>query len=376
MVLLPIVSLLFLISLFGSGALHDLPIAVVDFDQSALSRRYTRMLDAAAGVKVAYMAASEAEAEALIESGEAQALVVIPRQMQHDIYRKQVVRPHILINSARILNASLLYRDLATVTQTLSTGIELQLLEKQGKSSHEAMQLALPIYYEKHVLFNPYTSYPYYLVSPFNLIMVLIFVVIASLYSLGMERRKGTTAQWLAAAGGSPYVALVGKLLPYTLLYSVWIVLCNLLLFGVLAYPFEGSVVMLTLLSVALIVALQALGCLVLLLLKDLMESMSITAAIATMSFTMGGLTFPLMAMHTPMLVVAHLFPYTHYLKGYVDLMRGADWWLTLPYLAILLVYPTLVLLFTPRLVTLLGKTERYTLGLPTSETQNPPSHA
>ncbi len=364
MALLPIVSFVFLLGLFGDGELRNLPIAVVDQDQSQLSRHYVSMLDATAGLEVDFEPQSLLDAQRLIEKGDAYGVLIIPRGMQSDIYSLKKVYPQIFINSTRILNASLVYKDMAMVSQTLATGIELQMLEKQGYTASQAMQMALPIYYEKHVLFNPYTSYPYYLVGPFNLIMLLIFVALSSVYTLGMERREGTYQQWMALAGGSPFRALVGKLLPYTLYYFVILVLSNFYMYGVAQYPLEGSVVLLTLLSLFVIIAYQMLSLVIFVALKSMLSAMSVSAAVATMSFTMGGLTFPLLAMHRPIYYVAHMFPFTHYLKGYIDVMRGAQWWFSLDNLAILLVYIAVGILVTPKLFRLLGEREEMKLGI------------
>ncbi len=364
MILLPILSFVFLLTLFGGGELHDMPIAVVDYDKSAMSRRFTRMLDAAAGVQVDYEAGSIREAEELLKRNEVYAIVTIPHNMQNDIYSTTTVEPQLFINTSRILNASLVYKDVAMVAQMLSTGIEIQLLESKGKTPDQAMTLALPIYYEKHILFNPYTSYPYYLVSPFNMIMTLIFVVLATLYTLGMERKERTAEQWLKSAGGSPYVAVIGKLLPYSLYFGLWLSISSFVMAGVFEYPFNGSVVILTLLNLVVMVSYQALALLLLLILKNLMESMSVTAAIATMSFTMGGLTFPQMAMAKPIYYIAQLFPYTHYLEGFVDVMRGASWYACLPYLAILLIYWLIAILVIPALCKLLLSEEKERLGI------------
>ncbi len=364
MLLLPIVSFMFLIALFGRGELHDMALAVVDLDKSSISRRFTRMIDATAGIRVEYQAQSVTQAEELMLSGEVGAIVVIPQNMQNDIYSSQVTEPKILINSSRILNASLLYRDISTVAQMLSTGIEMQMLGSAGVPPSKARELALPIYYEKHILFNPYTSYPYYLVSPFNMVMTLIFVTLSASYTLGIERRERLSEKLLKRAGGNAYIALLGKLLPYTLYFSLWLIVCNLYMFGAMQYPFNGSIVMLTLLTVLTVVSYQALSITILVVIRNLTEAMSISAAVATMSFTMGGLTFPQMAMERPIYYIAQAFPYTHYLNGFIDTMRGAEWHQSLQYIAILLIYVVIGIAITPATINFICGTESDKLGI------------
>ncbi len=349
-ILLPIVSFLFLITLFGDSSLRNMHIAVVDADNSSMSRRYTRMIDATAGVEIAYMPSTVEQGEQLMLEGKVDAVLHIPQDMERSIYRQQKVHPTIYINSMHLLNSSLIYKDIETVTQTLAAGVEMQLLQAAGKSPSEAYQLAIPIYYERHQLFNPYTSYGYYLSSPFNIITVVLCAITFTLFAFGLEYKHNTTRELLLSARGSRFAALVGKMLPYTLYYTLFILVSNFVLYGVMQTPIEGSIWALSLLSLLVVLAYQSFGLIIFALFKKLMLSMSLSAALATMSFTMGGLTFPLMALHLPIYYIAHLFPYTHYIYGYIALIRGSEFSGVLEQMLILIIYPLLLAVLTPSL--------------------------
>ena len=66
-VILPFVSMAFFHTLLYNGVARDLPIAVVDFDNSAISRNIISQLDATPELKIAYKPISQLEGETLIK---------------------------------------------------------------------------------------------------------------------------------------------------------------------------------------------------------------------------------------------------------------------------------------------------------------------
>lgn len=353
MVCLPVLSLIFFLTLFGKSELHDLPLAVVDNDNSTISRQFIQMIDASAGVEVKYSAGSMYEAQKLVYLNKVDGVLYIPAGMQKDIYSAAQVKPLILTNSVRLLNSTLVYKDVATVSQMLSAGIEMQLLTSEGKTDMQAYNLALPVYYEKHLMFNPYSSYGYYLETPFNFLIILLFATLSTLFTVGLERKKQTADQWLERAGGDPYVAILGKMLPYTIFYSLFAIISNFIIYGILLTPIAGSLTLLAINCVICIIVYQMVGLIIYAIIGKLMESMSISAAITTMSFTMSGLTFPLIAMYKPIFYLAHLFPFTYFMYAYIDIIRGADTMLTISHIAIMIIYIVIGILIIPKVVRL-----------------------
>lgn len=353
---MPILCLIFLLTLFGSSTLHDFPVAVVDGDNSAISRQFKRMVNSTAGVEVKYMPQSMGEAQELLLEGKVGAVLYIPQNMEKDIYTATTVTPVLYVNAMKLLNGSLIFKDISTSAQMLSVGIEMQLLTSGGSSPLEASNLALPVYYEKHLMFNPYTSYGYYLQTPFNTLMILVFAALSTLFSVGLEQKKSTATQWLERANGSPYIALLGKAIPYTIFYSLFAMLSNFIIYGYMETPMAGCIWTMTLNSVLCIIAYQSAALIIFVVIRKLMVALSISAALTTMSFTMAGLTFPLIAMHKPILYFAHLFPYTYFIYAYVDITRGASPLYSLPYISVMLIYPIIAIFVAPQVVKLAQK--------------------
>ena len=62
-----------------------------------------------------------------------------------------------------------------------------------------------------------------------------------TVYAIGIEIKFRTVTDWLVAAKGNMVTAILGKLLPYTIIYILIGWLANYVMFGILHIPFQGS---------------------------------------------------------------------------------------------------------------------------------------
>ncbi|MEG0499781.1 MAG: ABC transporter permease, partial [Rikenellaceae bacterium] len=258
--LLPVVLVLFFVSVFVEDTPRDLPVAVVDYDQSSLSRRALRMVDATPSVALVADVQSVEEARDLMMKGKVSGVLVIPKDMERKVFRGEGIDVPLFIGGEKILNASLIYKDVFTTLSTLSSGVEIQFLMKGGLSEAEAYQKILPIYYEKHQLFNPYTSYSYFLLPGFLIILVSMFAIISSVFVIGVELKRGTSVEWVECGGGSILKSVVGKLLPFTIIYFVLQMFIFVVMFGYLGQPMNGNVWFMLFASLLYILGCQAFG--------------------------------------------------------------------------------------------------------------------
>lgn len=324
--LLPVVLILFFVSVFVNDTPRDLPVAVVDYDHSSLSRRALRMVEATPSVAIVANVQSVEEAKDLMVRGEVSGVLVIPKEMERKVFRGEAVDVPLFIGGEKILNASLIYKDIFTTLSTLSSGVEIQFLMKGGLSEVDAYQKILPIYYEKHQLFNPYTSYSYFLLPGFLLLLVSMFAIVSAVFFIGVELKRGTSVQWLATGGGSIVKSVIGKLLPYTIIYFVMQMVIFAIMFGSLGQPMNGNVLFMLVASLLYVVACQSFGVIIISLFLNLGLSTSIGAGFSIMAFSFSGLTFPIEAVYGFVRVLSNFFPYKHYMKIFIDnSMRGAS---------------------------------------------------
>lgn len=350
-VVIPILSFLLLTTLLSRGVPDAIAIAVLDEDNTSMSRMASEMVSASRFSKIEYDISSITEGRALMNQGKIQAILVFPRDMERSVMRGEQVQVPLFVNGVNLLMSSLVQKDVIYTMQTFSTGIEIQKLVTKGIPENEAYGLALPINYDKHILFDPYINYAYYLLPGFMPMMLLMFTILSTIFAIGIELKKNTAKLWISAAGGSVVKALVAKLLPYTIIMSLLGLLMNVIMFRTVGIPLNGSVWLITVGTFLFILAYQAMGVVLITILGNMRLALSIGAGYSVLAFTFSGLTFPAIAMGAFPQILTHLFPFTPYVDLFIDqAMRGAPVSVSLHYLFILFLFILLPVFCLPRL--------------------------
>lgn len=148
--------------------------------------------------------------------------------------------------------------------------------------------------------------------------MLLIFLITA--YTIGVEIKENTAKELLHLADNSIVTALVGKLLPQTILFFIIAVFYNVYLYGFLHYPCNSGIFPMLLSGLLLVLASQAVGLFFFGLFGTLRLALSAASLWGVLSFSISGFTFPVMAMHPTLQALSVLFPLRHYFLLYANL--------------------------------------------------------
>ena len=351
MIVLPVVSFAFFALLFNQGAIRNIPIAVLDQDNTTLSRKAVQMIDDTPTAMVAYGIQGMDEGERLMREGRIMAIVQIPAFFEKNILSNSQTRLENYVSGTNITVNGLLSKDIQTAVTTFTAGIQLQVLMKQGLTQRQAMAQLMPVRFDKHVLFNPHINYGYYLSPSFMPMMLMIFAMLVTIFAIGTELKAGTAREWLDTAGGSVFAALVGKMLPLVTMMLLMTLTMFLILFKIVGVPLNGSLTALLFGCMLFVLAYMAIGVLIVTLLSNLRLSLSIGGGYSVLAFTFSGLTFPMMAMYPWVQAFSKIFPFTFYTDIFIDqALRGApvvDSLWDMGYIALFIVLPMLCL---PRL--------------------------
>ena len=351
MLVLPLLSFAFFALLFNQGVARNIPIAILDEDHTTLSRKVAQMIDDTPTAMVAYDIQDIDEGERLMREGRVMAIVQIPAFFEKCILSNTQTHIENYVSGTNITVNGLLSKDIQTAVTTFSAGIQLQLLTKQGLTERQAMAQLMPVRFDRHVLFNPYINYGYYLAPSFLPMMLLIFVVLTTVFSIGTELKNATAREWLRTADDSVGAALLGKTLPVTVGMFLLSLAMFVIIFKVVGTPLNGSLWVILTGTLLFIMSYQAISVLIVSLLANLRLSLSIGGGYSVLAFTFSGLTFPIMAMWEPMQWLSRLFPFTYYTDLFVDqMLRGAPVVCSLPDLGWMSLFVVLPLLCLPRL--------------------------
>ena len=337
------VCCLFYLTFFKAGLPENLPVGVLDLDNSSLSRNFCRQLDATQMGKVIKYEDFTTARDAM-QTGEITSLCVIPQGMNEEVNANRRPVFTYYVNTLYLIGGALSYKNILTMVTLTGGAVQREVLRAKGYSEDAIMGLIQPIVVDEHKIGNATTNYGVYLnniILPGLLALSIVFVLI---YALGSELRYGTSKALMETADGSMAAALIGKLLPYTLIYLVLGLGLDLLLFGVCRYPLNGSILNMMLAMVVFILANEAVAVTLVGLLPTLRYSLSIAALFAILGFSFSGFTFPVEAMPAAFQGVSCLFPLRFYYLLYVqEAMFGvgfAGWWQYIVYMLLFLVGP------------------------------------
>lgn len=319
MLLAPALSVVFFISLMREGLPTDLPIAVVDQDNTATSRNLIRQLDAFPQTQVAIKTFSFAEARQAMQEGEVYGIFLIPEQFSVEATTGKQPTVSFYTNGSYLIAASLLFRDMKTMSVLAGASVGLQTGTAKGLTTAQIMGQLQPIVIDTHSIGNPWLNYSVYLnntVLP-GILQLLIFMV--TVFSIGTEIKYATSRRWLAMGGNSMTISLIGKLLPHTFIFTLLGFMMCAVLYGFNAFPLNSGWAPMLVAMFLLVVSSQAVGVFMIGVLPTLRLGLSFASLFGMLAFSIVGFSFPVQAMYPSVQALAHLFPLRHYFLIYID---------------------------------------------------------
>ena len=203
MLIAPVICVIFFVSLMREGLPTDLPIAVVDMDNSATSRDLIRRLDAFEQTEVYMKTMSFTEARQEMQKGNVYGIFYIPSGFAVDATSGKQPRLSFYTNGTYLIAASLLFRDMKTMSVLAGAAVGLQTGQAKGYTEAQIMGQLQPIVIDTHPIGNPWLNYSVYLnntVLP-GIIQLMVFLV--TVFSIGTEIKYSTSRKWLDMGGNS-----------------------------------------------------------------------------------------------------------------------------------------------------------------------------
>ena len=317
MVVFPLLTGLFFTSLLSDGVPLDLPIGVVDLDNSSTSRSLVRRLDAFQNSRVVAHYPSVTAARIAIQKNEIYAFLYIPDGMAEKLLAGRQPKISYYYSMTSLVAGSMVMKDLKTITTLGSAGVGQATMQAKGYTPEQIQTALQPVRIDTHQIGNPEGSYNVYLSTALVPGIMILFMMLISTYSLGMELKFDTGKELLAKADGNIVVAIIGKFLIHFIVFLMVVLLFQYYIYGVLGFPSMGSVWNILLLCLLQVASSLGFGIFVFGLMPSLRMSMSICSLWAVLSISVAGSTFPVMGMDAPIQALSWLFPLRHYFMIY-----------------------------------------------------------
>ena len=334
---------IFYLTFLNGGLPHDIPIGVVDEDCSSTSRNFCQQLDATQLGKVVHYDSFASAREDMI-SGKISSVCLIPEGLNEDVQAFRQPKITFYVNGLYFVSGALAWKDLLTMVNMANGAVQREMLRAKGYNDSQILGMIRPIDIDTHQIGNVTTSYNYYLsglLLPGILEMIVILVLI---YSLGAELKFGTSRHLMDTSGHSIVTALAGKLMVWTVIFSVIGFILVMILYHQLHFPMNGKIFNMFIPMLLLVLSSEAIGIFIIEMVPVPRLALSIGALYSVLGFSLAGFTLPLEAMPPYIQGLAVMFPLRHYYLFYVqEAIFGAGfagWWKEVIWLMLFLFVP------------------------------------
>ncbi len=312
MLVFPLLLVVFFTTMLSDGIPQNLPIGVVDQDNSATSRGLIRNLDAMQSSRVVYRFANVTEARSAMQEGKVYAYLLIPEGTAAKLLAGR--QPEILYyyTMTCMTAGGMASKDLKTIGMLGSAAVGQAMLSAKGASKEQIKAALQPVSIDAHMIANPQGSYNYTLTTVFVPGILMLFMALLASYSLGMEMKFDTGKEWLARADGNIVVAIVGKYMIHALVFLLVMFAYQYYIFRVLHFPHFGGVWNIVRLTFLQVLGSLGFGIFTFGLMPSLRMSMSISSLWSVLGLSMCGSAFPVAGMDTPLQAMSWLFPLRH----------------------------------------------------------------
>ena len=349
-------------SVYFSGRIRQIPIVIVDQDQSMLSRDLTQALLASENLTLAFYAASPADFPEAAKRNRAYACVVIPEHFQKDVVRGTGGRVTVILDGSNILIGNMTSRTLMGTVAAYRVSARARRLMAEGVSRTRAMGYALPIQPVVRPLFNPSSHYGVFILIGLVGVAIQQMTRIGTSIALNLDpecgtwdpeggsaevrgtrsRSSDTRLRWWTNGGRwRPRASMLSAKVAATAALVLPVAFLAVRLpFDLFAGPFRGNWLV-AYAVLAFFVVLQVLiGYGIAGICRSALLSLQVLLFVSVPLFTLTGFSWPGYAMPGWLQMVSWLIPLTHLLEIFrrMSLMGAgvAELW---PHMAVLIAW-------------------------------------
>jgi len=308
----PVLLFFLLWWIFSAGIPRDLAVGVVDLNHSKLSRSLIRQYDAHPGLNVVRHFPDVLQGVAAMRDTSISSLIVIPYDMEKNVITDKTPQITVFYNSQFLLIGKLTSSAVQQAHATFNAQLGVIKVMSKGKTVQQAFGTAIPVRGQITPLFNMNNNYAHFLSTAAIPAMWQIIIVLITIMALSRELRLEGLNKWL---NNKVSTAFIGKILPYTVVMWLHGALFLWFMFKFLLWPMNGNWGILLVSQLLMVLASQAVGLLLFLLVKDPARALSMAAAYTAPCFAFMGVTFPATDMNYVAQIWRSLLPVSHYIE-------------------------------------------------------------
>jgi ABC-2 type transport system permease protein len=296
---------------------RDIPITVVDFDRSELSRKFIRDIDAHELMKVSCNSQTVDEAYQQLQMLNTMGIIIIPSGFETQQKKMMQTKIHVAINNTRFMVASDINRALGDIISQCGYRTVMETFQKAGFSSDQAKKMAEPVHPVINNCFNVTESYGDSMIAALFIIILQQSLLIGIALSIAAEREDKTVSDLLKKARNSSFIIFTGKGSLYLLLYACYAVFFFTFHSQFYKIPFSGSYSALAILFTLLFPTIVLMGLLFGSFFKTRLMALIVFMVSAYPFFLISGYAWPFQSLPQGLKYIALLLPSTPFFSAY-----------------------------------------------------------
>jgi ABC-2 type transport system permease protein len=312
-VLAPVLYSVFYPQPYLGQIVRNVPIVLVDQDNTELGRGLMQALDAHGNIKVALRASTFGEAEDAIFARRAYAILAIPPDTEKNLLKGVTARLPVYADSTYFILFNRSLQGILEAVQAYAADALTHGARKQGADVQAALRLIQPAELVQVPLFNPTASYSTYVV-PAAFVLILHQTLLMGAATLGgaAYERQGRAGHRVRAK------AILGQGLAHWTLYIPAMLLYFVVMPRVYGFSTLGSVWAIAALAIPFILATSFLGQALGLVFRHRETAVLLVLASSLPQFFLVGVSWPAEALPGFLLRLRELLPSVSAIDGIV----------------------------------------------------------
>jgi len=305
---------------YKNNVVRDIPVTVVDLDNSASSRQMIRMLGATKEIEVAQEAGSLHEARQLFWDGNSKGVILIPEGFEKNLLKGLQTSVSVYCDASYFL----IYKETLSATiqaaGTFSAGVEIKRLMAAGSGEEQAMQQRDPMPAKFYILYNPAGSYGSYVMPGIILIILqqTLLIGIGMIGGAGKERRNNQLVKPGIRVKEGMFSVVFGKGLAYFMIYLPNIAFTLIYLPKWFGFPDKGSFADVCILLVPYLFSVIFLGLMISMLFRRREHSIMTLVFVSPIVLFVSGLSWPETSIPPLLNHLSHIFPSTSMIPAFL----------------------------------------------------------
>ena len=323
LLLSPLFYALFYSSVYLNKDKTDIPLTIVNMDNSSASRLYTKNLDAHRFIEVKEVIGNFEKAKESVMNLESFGVLYIPADFETELKKSKGADIKVFLNNSRFLLSNNLNRGIQEVTAGLNYGVRYKYFRSLGYSDQQAKKWIEPIRAEVNYIPNTANNYGGYIIPSVLILVLMMTLAIGFAMSIAKEREENSF-ETLMKSGIS--TVFFGKSLFYIILYLAYSLVFYSVIFSEFQLRFGGSFILVLLVTALFFAAVSSFTYFAATFFNRKIFALQFLALSSYPIFFLSGYSFPLESMPVFIKNLALLNPLTPYIDSFVRLgLMDAD---------------------------------------------------